>query len=178
MKKINRRLFLLAAPLIIGFLMFYLIPMIRSVRYSFLKSAFDPTFVGLRNYIEALCNSYFRLSVKNTLEMILFGVPGLVISSIVLAVSIQALDKKISLLLQAVLVIPMLIPSVAVAKVFGKMMVDNPRIPLLAMYLWKNMGFLVLIYLSAFSAIPTEVYEASALDGAGRMRVFFVLHCQ
>ena len=66
MKRINRRLFILALPLIIGFLLFYLIPMIGSVRYAFMRSTFDHSFAGLDNFAATISNEYFRLSIKNT----------------------------------------------------------------------------------------------------------------
>ena len=173
MRRINNRLLFLALPFILGFLMFYLIPMIGSVRYSFMKSAFDHTFAGISNYLETLNNEYFRLSLKNTLEMILIGVPALMATALLLALFIQSLGKSTPALLQAALILPMLVPSAAVAHVFGKLPVEGPRVPLLAVYVWKNAGFLMLIYLSAFSMIPRAVYEASALDGAGKARMFF-----
>lgn len=173
MKRINRHLLLLALPLILGFLLFYLLPFVGSLRYSVITSAFDHSFAGFTNYVDTLNNSYFRLSVKNTLELVLQGVPTLIVLSLVLALFVQSSIKKMPIIMQAALIIPMLVPSAAVANVFSKMPLDNPRIPLLAIYLWKNTGFMMLIYLSAFSMIPNEVYEAAALDGAGKARSFF-----
>ena len=173
MKKINRRLMTIALPLILGVLLFYLIPMIGSVRYSFMKSSFDHSFVGFKNYRETLENFYFRISIKNTLEMILLGVPALMAFSLILALFFQSWGKKAPALLQAALIMPMIIPSAATANVFVKIPFENPRIPLLAIFLWKNAGFLMLIYLSAFSTIPKEIYEAASLDGAGGARTFF-----
>lgn len=172
MNRINRRLVLLSLPLIAGFLLFYLLPLIGSVRYSFVKSAFDQSFVGWENYRETLNNRNFQLSVRNTLELLLTGVPMLVITALSLALLVKSIGERMPVL-RAALLLPMLLPSAAVADVFGKLGVSNPRIPLLAIYVWKNAGFLMLIFLAAFSMVPKEIYEAASLDGANRRQLLF-----
>lgn len=146
--------------------------MAGSVRYSLVESAFSNRFVGLENYRDTLLNRNFRLSVRNTLELIGLGVPLLTAIALCLALLIEREGQKLPLM-RAALLLPMLLPSVAVADVFGKLSFGNPRVPLLAMYVWKNAGFLTLLFLAALSTVPKEVYEAAALDGAGGMRVFF-----
>jgi multiple sugar transport system permease protein len=175
MKRINRRLFILALPLIIGFLLFYLIPMIGSVRYAFMRSAFDHSFAGLDNFAATINNEYFRLSIKNTLDILLMGVPLLMVVAMILALLIQAMGNDVPALLQAALIMPMLVPSAAISSVFGKMYFSDPRAALLAIFVWKNSGILMLVYISAFSSIPHEIYEAATLDGAGKVRAFFAM---
>lgn len=173
MKKMNQRLLVAIFPLVSGFGLFYVLPLIGSVWYAFIKSAFDHLFVGLDNFRETLANPYFRLSMKNTLEMILLGVPLLIAIALLVALFLDSVQGRIPVLMQAALIMPMLLPSAAVTNVFGKILVENARLPLLAVFVWKNTGFMMLIFLAALSAIPQEMYEAAALDGAGGIRRFF-----
>ncbi len=172
MNRINRRLIFIMFPFVLGFLMFYLIPLIGSFRYSFVKSAFDQQFIGWNNYIDTLANRNFRLSVKNTFALIALGVPILVMFSMCLALLIKEMSDKLPLL-RAALILPMLVPSAAIAGVFSKLSIENERIPLLAIYVWKNSGFLMLIFLAAFSMVSKDIYEAAAIDGAKKIRIFF-----
>ena len=172
MNRINRRLILLSLPLVAGFLLFYLIPLIGSVRYSFVESAFDQRFIGWKNYIETLGNRNFQLSVRNTLELLLAGVPILVAVSLGLALLVKQVGERPPIL-RAALVLPMLLPSAAVADVFGKLGISSTRMPLLAIYIWKNAGFQMLIFLAAFSMVPKEIYEAASMDGANGRQLLF-----
>ena len=153
MNKINRRLTLLAAPCIAGFLLFYLIPLAGSVRYAWVENAFTQDFVGLKNFIETVQNRNFRLSVKNTLELIAVGVPLLVGSALMLAMLVKNVGDRHPVL-RAALLLPMLVPSAAITSVFGELAADAPRVALLMIYVWKNSGFLMLIFLAAISMVP------------------------
>lgn len=162
----------MALPLIALFLLFYIVPLAGSLRYSFTESAFSARFVGLKNYIETISNRNFRLSVKNTAQLLVIGVPLLIGISLLLALLMQRAGERLEVL-RCLLVLPMLLPSAAVADVFGKMGAYGARLPVIMIYIWKNAGFLMILFLAAFSMIPREIYEAAALDGAGRARMFF-----
>lgn len=172
MSKINRRLLLMGMPFIIGFLILYLLPLLRSVYYSLLSNVFEQRFVGLANYKELLGNSYFRLSVVNTLMLIAVGTPLLVTVSLMLALFVKEFGDRFPLLRFA-LILPMLLPSTAVTSIFAQLAVSTPRAMLLSIYVWKSAGFIMLIFLAAFSMIPVEIYEAASLDGAGKTCMFF-----
>ena len=47
------------------------------------------------------------------------------------------------------------------------------RVPIILMFVWKNLGFAVIIFLSAIQAIPDPLYEYATLEGAGFMRQTF-----
>lgn len=163
---------LLALPFVGGFMLFYLIPLIGALRYSFVESAFDQRFVGWDNYVATLGNSYFRLSVRNTLALIALGVPVLVVAAFCFALLVKERSDRLPVL-RAALMLPMLLPSSAVANVFAALRFDDPRVALIMIYVWKNVGFIMFILLAAMSMISRDVYEAAALDGAGRVRVLF-----
>ncbi|MDO4356750.1 MAG: sugar ABC transporter permease [Clostridia bacterium] len=171
MKAIRRKWLLLACPVLIGFLLFYIIPFAFSVYYSVTESAFSNAFVGWKNYADALDNPYFRLAVKNTLEIIVTFVPALVATALALAVLVRRLGEG-HRLLRAFLLMPMLLPSAAVARVFSLLRLGNARWPVFLLFLWKNSGFLMVLLIAAMAVIPKELYAAAAVDGASRLRQF------
>lgn len=170
--KLNRRLVALALPCMAGMLLFYLIPLIGSARYSLMDSVFTQRFVGLENYRTVLCNRNFRMGVCNTAALIALGVPAVFAASLLLALFVQRHGSALHTL-RATLLLPMLLPSAAVADAFQKLPLGAPRSVLLSIYLWKNAGFLMLIFLAALQSVPAALYEAAALDGAGVRAMLF-----
>ena len=143
---------MLAAPFVAGFLLFYVLPLFRSIWYSLVNNTFEQEFVGLKNYIDTATNKNFRLSMQNTGEILLLGVPPLVVFSLLCALVVQNIGEKIPML-RIALVLPMLLPSASVAGVFEKMGIESSRLTLIAIYIWKNTGFLMLIFLAALSTV-------------------------
>lgn len=186
----HRRLLLLATPLVLGFLVFYVFTFLYSIQYSVTESAFSPEFVGLANYREVFSNKYFRLALKNTFEFIVTAVPLLVMLSLVLALQLYAHGGKLRLL-RSIFIIPMLLPSSAVVPVFSSMFVSDgsavrqffvelglndaqlTRLPVYLLFLWKNCGFNIILLISALIVIPREIYEAAEMDGARGPALFF-----
>ncbi|MBE5766916.1 MAG: sugar ABC transporter permease [Clostridiales bacterium] len=174
MKKTNRRLLMLAAPFVAGFLLFYVLPLFRSIWYSLVNNTVEQEFVGLKNYIDTMRNENFLLSVKNTMEILVLGVPPVVLFSLLCALVVQHIGEKMPLL-RIALVLPMLLPSASVAGVFEKMGIESSRLTLIVIYIWKNAGFLMLIFLAALSTVPKELHEAFALDSASRVKAFWYI---
>lgn len=174
MRAVRRRWLLLASPVFIGFLLFYIVPFGFSVYYSVIESAFSEEFVGWKNYADALSNPYFRLAVRNALEIIVAFVPALVGVALLLAVLVRRAGER-HRLLRAFLLMPMLLPSAAVANVFGMLRLGSARWPVFLLFLWKNSGFLMVLLMAGTSVIPKELYEAASVDGASRVRQFFAI---
>lgn len=172
MNAVRRRWVLLATPVFAGFLLFYIVPFAFSFYYSVIESAFSHEFVGWQNYAQAIANPYFRLAVRNTLEIIVTFVPALVIVALLLAMLVRQLGDK-HRLMRAFLLMPMLLPSAAVADVFSMLPFSNARAAVFLLFLWKNCGFLMVLLMASMAVIPKELYQAAAVDGAGRLRRFW-----
>lgn len=172
MNAVRRRWLLLALPVFAGFLLFYIIPFAFSFYYSVIESAFSHEFVGWTNYAQAIANPYFQLALRNTVEILVIFVPALVIAALALALLVRKLGEK-HRLMRAFLLMPMLLPSAAVANVFSTLPLSNARIPIFLMYLWKNCGFLMVLLMAAMSAIPNLLYQAAAVDGASKWKRFW-----
>lgn len=166
MRLFRRKCFLLAAPVFLGFLLFYIVPFGLTIRYSVLESAFSQRFVGFDNYAKTFQNKYFRLALSNTALFTAIGVPSLVGLALLLGLVLYGLGEKHAALRSA-FVLPILLPSISVATVFAHLFSGvSPRIPVVLVFLWKNLGFHIVLIIAALSMTDKEVFEAAEMDGA------------
>lgn len=172
MRKYVRGWLLIAFPLIIGFLLFYIVPFGYSVYYSLLENVATKKFAGMANFLAVINNRFFQLALKNTLFFVVIDVPLLLSMALGLALMLYN-SKANNNVLQALLILPLLLPSAAVTPMFeiiSDMMSDSFAIHVL--FVWKYIGIFALIFLAARETIPKDYYEAAAIDGANTFRVF------
>ena len=184
------------APSIIGVLVFFILPFFVVVYYSVIDNPINRDFVFLDNFKEILQNEAFQLASKNTLLFSVVAVPLVVILSLMLAV---LLDSKIfyKSQLRASFLCPLMVPTASVVLVwqvmfhrcgtvnqflehFGADPVDWPKTPkgmivVIIMFLWKNLGYNMILFLAALSNIPGDILEVATLEGAGPVYKFFHL---
>lgn len=180
-----------------GVAFFSLLPFMDVIRRSFVQ-AVSGRFCGLENYRIVLHNSAFLLAVKNTLRFLLVCLPLLLGISLVLAFLLHAwqmaFHQKLRLLKAAYLV-PMAIPAASLVLLW-KLMFDKHGFVngilhlcgihaidwmntgaaffvLVFSYIWKNLGYTMVLWLAGLSSISPDLYEAAEMDGAGRMTQFF-----
>lgn len=182
-------------PSFLGVSIFVLLPFLDVVRRSFV-TAVNETWVGLANYRMVLKNSAFRLAAGNTLRFVGVCIPVLVVLSLLIAVFLYNSGKNADFLKSAFL-IPMAIPVASVVLLWkvlfhgqgmlsglmdklGFMPVDwmNTKYAfwvLVFSYIWKNLGYDIILWIAGLSAIPSSIYEAARVDGAGNVRIFFLI---
>ena len=180
-----------------GVAVFSLLPFMDVIRRSFVQ-AVSGRFCGLENYRVVLHNHAFLLAVKNTLRFLLVCLPLLLGISLVLAFLLHAwqmaFHQKLRLLKAAYLV-PMAIPAASLVLLW-KLMFDKHGFVngilhlcgihavdwmntgaaffvLVFSYIWKNLGYTMVLWLAGLSSISPDLYEAAEMDGAGRMTQFF-----
>lgn len=182
---------LFLAPSGIGFALFYLIPFVMGVVYSFMDSSIDGHFVGLDNYRELLASSSFRKAASNTFYFSAVSVPLMLALSLSLA---MLLNKNIYLRqwLRTAYVLPLVVPVASIILIwqmlfdwngslnawlsfFGFertdwMKTDAARNVVIVVYLWKNIGYNVILFLAGLQQIPKDYYETAQIEGAGRLR--------
>jgi len=153
-------------------------------------------FVGLRNYVELFNNAVFWTAVRNTFYFALVGGPLTVAVSLAAALLINARIVRYKAFFRTIYFIPFVTTLVAVAIVWrylyhpqygmlnyalgwiGIEPVDwlgDPRTAMPAIILlaiWKNFAYNMLIFIAGMQTIPSELYEAAELDGAGALRQF------
>jgi multiple sugar transport system permease protein len=183
-------LFLL--PSLIGVLVLLVIPYLDVVRRSFTSVASDE-FVGLDNYAATVDNAAFALAATNTGLFIAVCIPLLVIVSLALALLIQRQTRWGSYF-RAGFLVPLAIPVAVVVLIwqlvfnqsgllngflaqFGIqptdwMNTDYAFWVLVCSYIWKNLGYSIVLWIAALSSIPQSIYEAARMDGAGEKKIF------
>lgn len=190
--------YVFAAPFIIGFLMFLIVPMAISLYYSFCE--YDiisaPKFVGLDNYIKMLTkDDTFWRSMKATLYFAVVSVPLKLVFALIVAM-ILVKQTKLTSLYRAAYYFPSVIGgSVAVAVLWKRLFaVDGVINTLLGLFglkaiswfgnggtamwvlillaIWQ-FGSSMLIFLAALKQIPSELMEAAEVDGANAVVRFF-----
>jgi multiple sugar transport system permease protein len=153
--------------------------------------------VGTRNYTELLQNPTFWLALKNTFYFALIGGPLTVATSLGAALLLNAKVVRFKTLFRTIYFLPFVTTLVAVAIVWrylyhpqygflnyalgavGIHPIDwlgDPRWAMPAIILlavWKNFGYNMLIFIAGLQAVPEDLYEAAALDGAGAVRQFW-----
>lgn len=175
-----------------GVIFFTLLPFAEVVKRSF-QSAVTAEWVGWKNYKEVFSNTAFRMAASNTLRFTFICIPLLVAVSLVLAVVLQKLKFAKNLLKSAFLV-PVAVPAASVVLVWkvlfhsngllngmierlggsriSWMSSDAAFIVLVISYLWKNIGYDMILWMAGLAGIPNEIYEAARVDGAGEWRCF------
>lgn len=191
--------YLYISPFFILFALTGLFPLV----YTFWVSLHDwhllkgqGDFVGLSNFSNVLADGYFWNSMFNTFSIFLLSaIPQLVIAVLLAAVLDQNLRAK-TFWRMSVLV-PYVVTPVAVALIFSNMfnqenglinnMLENAgiggvrwqdgsfasHVAIATMVNWRWTGYNALILLAAMQAVPRDLYESAALDGAGAVRRFF-----
>lgn len=183
-------------PSLLGVMVFFVVPFLVVIVYAFVNNSIQMEFVGFDNFRSVLQNSAFRLAAKNTAIFSAMAVPLAVSLSLVLA---TMLDTKIPGRSQfrTIFLSPMMVPVASVVllwqvlfhyngavneflAVFGVekidwMKSDYNRYVVLLLFLWKNLGYNMILFLAALSNIPQEIVEMATLEGAGKLKVFFVV---
>jgi multiple sugar transport system permease protein len=188
--------YLFIAPAVIGFLIFTLGPILSSAYYSL--TSYDlikaPHFAGLSNYVGAAKDPLFWQALKVSAKYAIVSVPLGLAASLALAVLLNQRVRGLAVF-RTLIYVPSVLSGVAVALLwawifnpsFGivnvllaKVGIKGPQwifsqqwaLPsLIIMSLW-SIGGGILIYLAGLQGIPSELYEAAEVDGAGPGRKF------
>jgi len=170
-----------------GFLTFYIIPFGITVQRTF-TGGMGAYFVGINNYISVLNSEAFRLAAFNTIRFIGIGVPVLMAFSLGIALLLNTRLKGADGF-RAAYVLPLILPTASVILVFqilfetggafnyildltGAGTVNFLRSGnvfwiLTLLYLWKNIGFCIILTLAGLNQISSDFYDAARVDGAG-----------
>lgn len=176
--KHNLRLAALGVLPVAGFSACWLVPLGMTFYYAFVSSAFDLRFAGLENFAYLVGNRYFQLGMGN---LLLLG-GGMILAAFAAALVIAPLlceHPRMSKAGMAILLLPLLIPSVSAVKlweaVFDTASFIAPassRAAIITLFLWKYAGVGAVLLFTALKKIPQSILDAAALDGAGAVRCY------
>lgn len=187
---------LFASPLIVGLLLFTLVPMACSLFWSFFDydGLTTQTFVGFAEYAKVFTDKSMAQVVINTLEYTLISIPVNLILSYLLALLVNN-SRRSTKVFRIFYYLPCVIPAVVngllwkditdnTYGIFNQLLVSiglpkftffseasTSMFSLLLMNVWGIGGGMIL-WLSAFKGIPNTLYEAATIDGANRWQKF------
>ena len=195
--------YLFIFPWIFGFLVLTLGPMIFSAYYSFTNygvtqiAGIEPTkTVGFKNYSQLFHDHYIGVALKNTFLFGVMAVPARIAVALLLAMMLKRIGERAGGFFRTLFYLPTLTPPVAVGvlvltlfnggygivnKALAYVGINGPywtitpgwiKPTLAIMDVWACGGTMVIL-LAALYGVPRHLYEAAAMDGAGKARQFF-----
>ncbi|MCM1126893.1 MAG: sugar ABC transporter permease [Lachnospiraceae bacterium] len=205
LKKRRKFFYLFVFPGFVGIVIFVLLPFGDVVRRSF-TTAVTGQFNGLKNYRTIFQNQAFMLAVGNTVKFTLAGIPLLVLTGFVTALLLNTLKNK--RWVKSIYLFPLAMPTATIVMVWKIVFYKQGFLNLLltrlgqwsgmwgevhkdylgtsaafwvlvGSYIWKNMGYTVVLWLAGLMGIPAELLEAARVDGAGKWKSlrYIVLPC-
>jgi len=190
---------LLIGPNLLLFTVFTYWPLLYNTYLSFVNWNFvrpRKRWVWLDNYVDVLGDGQFWRIVANTFVFVLLAVAATLLLGLALAL---LLNRRLRYrdTARAVMFAPVVMSGAVIAVVWSYIFdpryglldqligalglrspdwLNDPRYALLAVtlvYVWKNLGYAVVIYLAGLQGIPRELYDAARVDGAGGWQRFF-----
>ncbi|MCQ2519768.1 MAG: sugar ABC transporter permease [Lachnospiraceae bacterium] len=191
-QRLGAALFL--SPSLIGVFLFFVLPFFVVIYYSMINNPILGEFVWFENFGNVLRNAAFKIAGKNTLKFSFIAMPLSVILGLLLAL---LLDRNIPLRSQfrTCFLTPMMVPVASVVLIFqvmfhlngavNRFMVnfgadkvdwlksDQAQIVIIILFLWKNLGYNMILFLAALESIPKDLLEVATLENANAWQIFF-----
>lgn len=162
----NLRCTLCLLPSFLGIGMFYLMPYFRVLYYSIINNQFQRKIVWFENYKTALLNTYFLLALKNSILLIVIGVPVLITLAIIFSLLLTFSLSKITII-RDTFIFPFLIPTAGIILIWQQLFSKNTSaLPIYTLYVWKNIGICIVLLTAALTTVSKTIFEAARLDGA------------
>ncbi|QTH42068.1 sugar ABC transporter permease [Cohnella sp. LGH] len=188
---------LLFAPGFLVYLIFMMIPIGMCVYYSLHDwDGLSPVYqlVGLDNFIAALSDADFLRALRVTAVITIAGTLAINVLGLLFAVLLNK-PGRMTNLYRSVFFFPLLLSAVVVGflwkailnyngilngvleqlglaklEIFG--VPSNAILTITILIVWQNLGGVIVLYLAGLQGIPNDLYEASKIDGAGRLQTF------
>jgi putative aldouronate transport system permease protein len=194
----ERWMYTFIAPGVLFFVIFHYLPLggivIAFQDYSPFLGFAGSTWVGTENFTRLVGDTEFWTTVSNTLVIaglqILFAFPAPILLALLLN---SLLSERVKRMVQSIVYLPHFISWVIVISIWQQVLggagpvadliaqlgggsvnimanAETFKILLTSQVIWKDIGWGTIIFFAAISAIPTELYESAAADGAGSLR--------
>lgn len=199
-RRVGKWPYIFCLPFLLAYFIFNLFPMLYSLQLSFFDwNGFgEKVFVGLQNYVNLFTKDpLFFISLKNTVILMAFSTPITVILGLAVAYLLFDISRG-KRFYQTVNFFPYITTPVAIGFIFSYLfdwqsgyinklltstgILKEPffwlgsevasKVIIVIMVVWRYLGYYMTIYLAAMTAMPMEVYEAAAVDGASSFKIF------
>ena len=181
----------LAFPILASFLLSF-----TSFGLKDLANPVGSTVVGLKNYVDLFSDPVFWTALFNTFYFVIVGVPLTLVFGLLIATALNRGVTRFRTAFRVGYYLPVITSIVAIAVVWrflldpdvglinmalGGLGINGPAwladpvlaMPsIIAMAVWRNLGFAMIVFLAGLQAVPAMLYEAAAIDGAGRWQGF------
>lgn len=182
------------SPSLAGVLLFFVLPFFVVVFYSLVDNPINMEFVFLDNFVRVFQNAAFLQAASNTMKFSLVAVPLAVILSLLLA---MMLEYKIPFKSQfrTFFLSPMMVPIASIVLIwqvlfhynglsneilgwFGISKIDflkssYAQVVIIILFLWKNLGYNMILFMAALSSIPKDILEVAVLESASPWQIFW-----
>ncbi len=187
-------LFLL--PSMAGVMLFFVAPFFVVIYYSFINNPIQQRFVGVENYIKVWNNEAFRQAGANTFRFSLIAVPLAVLLSLFLAAVMESRIPGKSYF-RSFFLSPLMVPTASVVLIWQVLfnyngLVNNvitslgftktdflksehAPVVIVALFLWKNLGYNMILFMAALASIPKDLLEVAALESASKFQMFWLI---
>ena len=184
------------SPSLLGVAVFFILPFGVVVYYSLIDGVGTRNFVALENFTKLFHNSAFLMAARNTLQFSVLAVPLAVVLAIVLALMLEARIPMKSQF-RTFFLSPMMVPVASVVLIwqvlfnyngtvneflllFGAdkidwLQSDYCQVVVIILFLWKNLGYNMILFMAGLANIPKELLEVADVEGAGEWYKFFAI---
>jgi ABC-type sugar transport system permease subunit len=186
--------YLLLAPFLILFVVILAYPLLFSLYLSFFDATLNqaPAFVGIQNFVRLFTDLEFLTALRNTAYFAVFVVIGETVLPLFMAI---AMNEKLPFrtVLRTAYFLPVVTSWTVISLIWSMLfaqqgmansivqMLGVPIQPffsdpnqamwiIIAVSIWRNLGYYMVIYLAALQGVPQELYEAASMDGATKWR--------
>lgn len=195
-RKIKRNSGAFIAPSFLGVLLFFILPFLVVLYYSLVDNPISGNFVFFDNYISIVHNAAFMRAVKNTAAFSAVAVPLAVALSLLLAIVLEA-KLPFRSQFRTFFLSPMMVPVASIVliwqvlfhyngavndflSVFGVGKIDwfksaYSQIVVVILFLWKNLGYNMILFMAALASIPKDILEVARLESATGLQTFFYI---
>lgn len=195
-RRIKRISAVFIAPSFLGVLTFFFAPMLVVLFYSVVDNPVRKEFVFLDNYSSVINNAAFKHAIINTARFSAISVPLVVVLSLMVAL---ALEKSVAgkSQIRSCLLSPMMVPIASViliwqvlfhyngvvnevAQKLGKNPVEwleseQAFVVIILLFVWKNLGYNMILFMAALSNLPTGLVEVARLDCSSEFKIFWTI---
>ena len=200
----KKNMAIMMIPSFLVYVFFIIMPVLITIYYSFMKftGVGEPKFIGLKNYANLFRDPFFFTALKNTCIILVMSVIVLLPLSFLLALLLEKSFRGNGLC-KAMIFSPYVIAPILVGVLW--VFILDPYMGLInallraigldkfalewiggktltpysvtVVYMWQVLGFYTTVIIAGLKQIPSEIHEASQIDGAGKLQnvIYIVL---
>ena len=184
------------APSFLGVLAFFILPFLVVIYYSLVDNPISGNFVFLDNFLSIIGNTAFRRAVHNTLMFSAVAVPLAVVLSLLLAIVLEA-KLPFRSQFRTFFLSPMMVPVASIVLIWQVLFhyngavnevlaalggdkidwlkSDYALVVIVILFLWKNLGYNMILFMAALASIPKDILEVAELESARPLQTFFYI---